>query len=231
MVIEHELASAGSRILAWIIDAALFSVLFALITFFIILPLEGNIVATAIIIFLVLLYFTYDLWMELFNQGQTLGKRAVGIRVIKLDRSRSDLQTFLIRSAFRMLDINLCGGSFAFLFIVSSPRRQRLGDLLAHTAVVKTESRLALNLSDLLRIETIDQYKPQYPQAKLLQDEDVITIRQTLDRYRNRPNPGNTEALHLLVDRLREYLDIEEIKERPEQFLKILVKDYIVLTR
>lgn len=235
VVIEHELAPAGSRILAWIIDSAIYAIFIAIILYTVIIPLENSNTHKNVIIlffiFLTILYVSYDFIMELLNNGQTLGKMAAGIRVIKLDRSRSDVQSFMIRAAFRMIDINMSFGSFAFLFIISSPRRQRLGDLLAHTAVVKTESRMALSLSDLQRIDSVEVYSPRYPQVKMLLDEEVITIRLTLDRYRKKPSRANSEALQLLIGQLKKVLEIETITEKPEQFLKTLVKDYIVLTR
>ncbi|MBI3234166.1 MAG: RDD family protein, partial [Bacteroidetes bacterium] len=173
----------------------------------------------------------YNPFCEIFFNGQTIGKRALNIRAIKLDRSRSDFQSFLIRSVFRMVDINLCGGTLAFVMISSSPKRQRLGDLLAHTAVVKTESRVNLELNDLLKIDTIEKYTPTYMQVRLLNDEDIITIRQVLERFRNHPNQGHHEALNALVSRLCEVLEIDYPRTSSEVFLRTLVKDYIVLTR
>lgn len=235
VVIEHELAPVGSRILAWIIDTIILSVFIWLhvIIFYMVMDSRRS-TDTAMVcmmIYLILVFILYNPICEIFFNGQSIGKRALNIRAIKLDRSRSDFQSFLIRGIFRMIDINLCLGSLAFIFISSSPKRQRLGDMLAHTAVVKTESSFGLQLSDLLNIDDIQKYTPVFPQVKMLHDEDIITIRLVLERFRNHPNKGHHEALNSLVFKLLELLEIDNTNMSQETFLKTLVKDYIVLTR
>jgi uncharacterized RDD family membrane protein YckC len=235
VVIEHELASVGSRILAWVIDTVLLG-LFIWIHAIIYLSTfkgmpENLAVLYTLIVYLTLVFLLYNPVCEIYFNGQTLGKRLLNIRVIKLDRSRSDFQSFLIRGVFRMVDINLCAGTLAFIFISSSPKRQRLGDLLAHTAVVKTESRINLALDDLMKIDSIENYTPNFPQVKRLTDEEIITIRQLLDRYRKYPNKAHHEALKEIVMKLCMVLEIDKPNTSAEVFLRNLVKDYIVLTR
>ena len=70
------------------------------------------------------------------TQGATLGKMALGLRVVKLDGSPISWSESIIRNLLRIID-----GLFAYLvgaiLIWTSPLKQRLGDRLANTVVVR----------------------------------------------------------------------------------------------
>jgi uncharacterized RDD family membrane protein YckC len=68
--------------------------------------------------------------------GRTIGKRLTGIRVVTDTGERADFGRVLLRTAFRLLD-GIGGYVVAFLLVVLSSRRQRLGDLVANTLVVR----------------------------------------------------------------------------------------------
>ena len=93
-------------------------------------------------VFFFLIYLVYFVVMEaLFSR--TLGKLFQGLVVRKLDGSRCDWKAALIRSALRIVEVNplLLGGLPAGLVIISSKRKQRIGDILAGTLVVSTTSQ------------------------------------------------------------------------------------------
>jgi len=70
-------------------------------------------------------------------QGATLGKRVMGLKVVKQDGSAMDWQASIIRNILRIID-----GFFFYLVgaivVWVSKSRQRLGDMAAHTLVVRT---------------------------------------------------------------------------------------------
>ena len=70
------------------------------------------------------------------TQGATLGKMALGLRVVKTDGSPITWTDSIIRNLLRIID-----GLFIYLvgaiFVWTSPLKQRLGDRAAHTVVVK----------------------------------------------------------------------------------------------
>lgn len=82
-----------------------------------------------------LLALVYAFVMEA-TQGATLGKMALGIRVVRLDGSPIGWSESLIRNLLRIID-----GLFVYLvgaiLIWTSPLKQRLGDRAAHTVVVR----------------------------------------------------------------------------------------------
>jgi uncharacterized RDD family membrane protein YckC len=68
--------------------------------------------------------------------GRTLGKVICGIRVVSEDRSKASFGQAALRTLLRIVD-----GIFAylvgFIFMMTSDRRQRLGDRAAKTLVVR----------------------------------------------------------------------------------------------
>lgn len=73
------------------------------------------------------------------TSGATLGKRAMGLKVVKEGGEPLDWQASLVRNILRIVD-----GLFFYLVgaiaVWVSKKRQRLGDMAAHTLVVKTGS-------------------------------------------------------------------------------------------
>jgi uncharacterized RDD family membrane protein YckC len=92
-------------------------------------------------IFYILIYFAYFIVFEAL-WSRTLGKYFQGLIVRKLDGDRCDWKAALIRTALRLIEINpiLLGGIPAGLIIISSERKQRLGDILAGTVVVSDKA-------------------------------------------------------------------------------------------
>lgn len=89
--------------------------------------------APAFVLFIIgFLYY----WLLETYLGGTLGKLVLGMRVTMEDGSPVTLTAALVRNLLRIID-----GLFAYLlgaiFIWTSPAKQRLGDRLAKTYVVK----------------------------------------------------------------------------------------------
>jgi uncharacterized RDD family membrane protein YckC len=80
-----------------------------------------------------IIYFTY---FE-STSGQTLGKRALGLRVIDLSTGRPpNVTKALARTLLRLVDWLPALYFLGFVVAALTPRRQRLGDLIADTVVV-----------------------------------------------------------------------------------------------
>lgn len=71
--------------------------------------------------------------------GATLGKMALGLRVVKTDGSPISWSESVIRNLLRIID-----GIFFYLvgaiFVWTSPRKQRLGDRAANTVVIRSRT-------------------------------------------------------------------------------------------
>ena len=88
--------------------------------------------APALIWFLV--FLAYYVVMEV-KWGGTLGKKALGLKVVREDGAPLDWQSSILRNVLRIID-----GFFFYLVgaivVWVSKKKQRLGDMVAHTLVV-----------------------------------------------------------------------------------------------
>jgi uncharacterized RDD family membrane protein YckC len=85
------------------------------------------------------LFFTeygYFAISEIWMDGRTLGKNAVGLRVVARDGSRPSNAALLLRNAVRTIDLAIGVPLMTF-----DPLSRRLGDRLAGTLVVRTRVR------------------------------------------------------------------------------------------
>jgi uncharacterized RDD family membrane protein YckC len=103
-------------------------------------------------IFFFLIYFVYFIVLEAL-WSRTLGKYFQGLIVRKLNGRRCDWRAAIIRGGLRIIEVNplLLGGIPAGLVIISTSRKQRIGDILAGTVVVSDKLRWgveAVPLSD-----------------------------------------------------------------------------------
>jgi uncharacterized RDD family membrane protein YckC len=84
-----------------------------------------------------LVVWTYFIVLEWLWNGQTLGKRAFGLRVITEDGSPAPFTAVLIRNLLRLVDFLPALYGVGVMAIVLSPKSQRLGDMAAGTYVVR----------------------------------------------------------------------------------------------
>jgi len=85
----------------------------------------------------VLVYFGYFLVFEA-SLGVTPGKLVMGLKILSFDGGRCTITQVLIRTAFRVIEVNplLLGALPAAIGIICTRDRQRLGDMVAGTVVV-----------------------------------------------------------------------------------------------
>lgn len=82
-----------------------------------------------------LIFIAYFIVMEKLY-GATLGKMALGLRVVNTDGSPISWGGSVIRNLLRIID-GLFGYLVGAIIIWTSPTKQRLGDKVAHTIVIK----------------------------------------------------------------------------------------------
>jgi uncharacterized RDD family membrane protein YckC len=84
----------------------------------------------------VVLYLGYYVLMEGYL-GQTVGKMLLGIKVIREDTGAvPGLKAAAIRTVLRIVD-GLFSYLVGFIAVLASAKNQRLGDMAAHTLVVR----------------------------------------------------------------------------------------------
>ena len=133
-------ASALQRVVAWLIDLVIVFVLMMLLLgigliSFLFTPGEFFFGLTTIAsMFLVI--FVYTIGLETLWEGQTVGKRALGIRAVKENGKKIKFQDALLRNIFRIID-NQLGGLVGLILIIVTKKKQRIGDFVAKTIVVQ----------------------------------------------------------------------------------------------
>lgn len=232
VVLEYELADLRDRAIAFLVDLAVMSIGMSLISTLVLagFSLEGT-AANVFSILVFCIFLFYSLVIEVFNNGQSVGKMAMKIQVIKTVGGQATFSDYAARWVFRMIDIYFSAGGIASILVASSAKAQRIGDIVANTAVIKLQPRLNLKLNDLLAIRSQDSYKPTYNQAKQLEEVDVLLIKTTLERYRQFKNLAHQEAVHLLAEKTRSTLGVGQPAQNDVQFLQTVLNDYVVLTR
>lgn len=86
-----------------------------------------------LIVLLVLMLVIVPVTVETVTRGRSLGKLAVGGRVLRVDGGAIGFRHAFIRALVGVLEIYMTFGSVALLTGVFTPRSQRLGDLMAGT--------------------------------------------------------------------------------------------------
>src|SRR5579871_741269 len=185
VVLQYELASLQDRVLAFIIDTICLVVGLMLASGIAGMMFSGSVTLRGVVmVALITVFSAYSLLFEFFNKGRSLGKMALRIQVIKLAGRHATFSDYAARWIFRLVDVYFSLGGIASLLVMSSAKGQRIGDIIANTAVVKTQPRMSIDLNDLLSIHKTSKYVPKYQQARRLQEQDALLIKATLERYR-----------------------------------------------
>jgi uncharacterized RDD family membrane protein YckC len=229
VTIQYELATIIQRIVATIID---FIAIFLFCLFFFVIFFENWEFAFEAYIIYALMFasFFYHLLFETFNHGQSLGKKIFKIRVIKINGERPGFFDFMIRTAFRIVDIPLSFTALALISVSSSEKGQRLGDFFADTTVIKLINLETFSLGSILMLDKLKTYTPVYPDVIQFKEEEMLLIKETLERSVRYKNPKHNEALDKLVYKIESLLGVTA-PDNKIAFLNTLIKDYVSITR
>ena len=247
--VEYELATMAQRLGATAIDIGMFIVYFIIFSMVFTLPnlfnFDSGEVGKRMFISLLALkipFIFYNPLIEYLTQGQSLGKYAVGIRVVTVSGERPGLREVFTRWIFKgdFLWISpsplfpiiwFIMGLIGIVYAGTAERRQRMGDVMGNTVVIKNKSSIRYSLRDVLSIKNQDNYTPVYPNAIRFTDEDMLLIKNTIQRVRANPNPETKKFAIQLADESARLIGLEETPKKRLQFLQTLLQDYVVLTR
>ena len=226
--LDYDLASVGDRIIGRLLDGL---VIAGYVVALLLLIGFGNIDSFFtnngwIIIIIILPVVFYDLLSELFLNGQSVGKKVMGFKVISLNGAQPSLSQYLLRWVFRLVDFSLSGSLVAVIMVAASDKRQRLGDLVAGTVLVKTKPRT--HFTDTWYQPTAETaYVVTYPEVINLKDRDIQLIKEVLNSV-NRS--GNLGLAHQAKDKIETVLNIKSKHFEAKDFLYAVLSDYNHLT-
>lgn len=100
--------------------------------------------AAVLIIFLVLVLVGYPAIFEMASGGRSLGKMALGLRVVSDDGGPERLRQAVFRALASVIEIWMLTGGPAVICSMISPKGKRIGDVFAGTMVISERApRLA----------------------------------------------------------------------------------------
>jgi len=224
-------ASIGERIVAFILDmlikasyvVILFYVLNKILNFNAYFATLDNWSVAAIIGILTLPVHLYTLVLESLMEGQTLGKRIMKIKVVKIDGYQAGFGDYLIRWIFRLFDIFITSGIGAVLAIIISKDNQRLGGIASGTAVITLKNNV--NISHTILENLKEDYLPQFPQVIALSDNDIRIIK---ENFQKATRTDDRIIIQKLTNKIKEILKLEydEKQFTQRQFIGTIIKDY-----
>lgn len=223
--LEYELAGIGDRIVAYLVDASIYIAYFFTVSMLLsVTRTSGN--EVFLILFLLLPIMFYQLLCEVFLNGQSLGKKVKNIRVISLNGNQPSLAQYLIRWMFRLVDMTMTSGVVAVLTVALSQRAQRVGDMLAGTAVVRT--RTSTKFNETIYSETSLDYIPQFEIAGNLSESDISLLKEVVNRYKSDPE-SQALVLQKAYIKTKSVLMVYEDYD-PLYFLETVIKDFNMVT-
>lgn len=185
--------------------------------------------------------FLYSLVCEVLMNGQTIGKKLMGIRVISLDGGKPTAGQFILRWITKFFEwpflfgfiFSSVGDVLIYIFstglfgigviiIVSlTAKNQRLGDLAAGTVVIDTRIDTSVHDTVFMQIDN-SNYKVTFPQVMRLSDNDINTIKTVLTQAEKR---NNHDISFRVEYKIKSVLQIESDLHTID-FLKKLLEDY-----
>lgn len=233
--INFKAASVGERILASFIDIVI-KLAYVLVISYVFLNMLGlsSYIDNAdpwsgitVIIVLFFPVFVYSLVLESIFEGQTIGKKLIKIKVVKLDGYQAGFGDYLIRWIFRSIENNLMGGIIGLIAMVSSKKVQRFGDMAAGTAVITLKN--SITISNTILEEIGNEYVPTYAMVIKLSDNDMRIIKET---FNNAVAQDDYELINKLKEKIEKVTGIKKMETtNNREFIRTILKDYNYYTQ
>ncbi len=182
---------------------------------------------SVIAIFLVFYFpvMVYSLTQESIFEGQTIGKRVLKIKVVKIDGYQASFGDYLIRWIFRLVDFTMLNGLIALIFVAATRKNQRLGDIAAGTGVISLKNNVSID--NTILEELGQEYVPVYPQVIKLSDNDVRIIK---DNYISARARHDYDLISKLSAKIESVTGIKNSAPNHE-FIETVLKDYNYYTQ
>ncbi len=221
--IDYPVGSVGDRILAYLLDR-LILIIYSVAALAVFVKLDNEPSYLWLIVFGVPWLF-YSVLFEIFMNGQTPGKKVLKIKVVRLDGTPATIGDYILRWIFAFVDIFILSGAVAVVMVAMGGKGQRLGDVVAGTAVVKLSEHEHVS-SQKVFVEAEENYTPVFSQVVNLSDHDIALIQRALEANRDQ---GNIQPVMVITDKIKSLLKIESDMP-PVKFLYTIIKDYQTIT-
>ncbi len=256
--LDFDIPDFHKRLFAWLLDVII-AILYVVVIFILAALIWGdgkNDVFTRNYAWISLIIMVpisiYPLATEIMFNGQTLGKKIMGIRVINQDGGNATVSQFVIRLLLRVSDLLMLNLFLFFVFIlptdakevlqssqllffflfmiadtlciIITKKSQRLGDLAAGTILVNLRTKA--DLEETVFMETENNYVPVFPEVMRLTDRDLNIIKSVYSAVIKKNDYALAERT---ASKIEGALKIHT-KQHPVDFLETLLKDYNYLS-
>lgn len=243
--LEFDIASLGKRALAYFIDIMV-GVVYVLLLHLTILEtaieIEGLFDVSQFFLVILPLFF-YHFFSEMLMNGQSLGKKVIGIRVVNKNGNAASISQYLLRwilSLPNIMFVPVVGYlvwvspwlGFVTIGILALPDAicyavtksgQRIGDLAANTVVVSTRHSIDIEQTIFREVSLDTGYQPKYPQVMRLTDKDINSLRNLLKQKRTKDLDTYTTRV---AERIETVLQISNDSADQYHFFEELLTDY-----
>lgn len=227
--IDQNIANLGTRIGAFALDVLVIVLYEVLMIFIFDLLMADNFFGGREFFVVSMVFglppFLYHLLMETFNNGQSIGKALLKIRVVRLDGMPPRFSDYLIRWLLRIIDISISSGAVAIFVFLLNGKGQRLGDVAAKTTVISEKKNVSLEGSLIITIP--ENYVPTYPQVTIFTDLEIQDIKRL---YKDAKQQHDAQIMHSLATKITTVLAIEN-EENPTTFVEKVITDYNYYTQ
>lgn len=232
--INFKAASVGDRMLASFLDLlikAAYTIVIIYVFFYWLgisktLDKVDNWSRMAIIILFFFPILIYSVVLESIFEGQTIGKKLIKIKVVKMDGYQASFGDYLIRWLFRIVENNILGGLIGLVAMLASSKTQRIGDMAAGTAVISLKNDISINNTILEEIG--NAYVPIYPLVIKLSDNDMRIIKET---FQIAEKKKDSITLKKLTKKIETVTGIKNQSGNELDFIKTILKDYNFYTQ
>lgn len=226
VVLRYDLAGGGNRGFAAIVDFVIATLVLvgalwgftslAAATRGAIGPFFGVLVLVAFAI-----AWSYFVLLEWLWQGQTVGKRMYGLRVIRDDGGPAGFIAVLIRNLLRIVDFLPAFYGLGLLMVIVTPRSQRLGDMAAGTYVVRAP-RPQLDYFSLRTMTPVAEGASV--ETRALPGEAQRLIREFVAREARLAPADRTRLARQIAERVRPYAQGAATIEDDVEFLRAVAR-------
>lgn len=239
VLLDARPTSFASRLAGALIDVIALAVvaigLTYLITRFVTVAPSADVQQITFVVIMVTILVIVPTTVDTLTRGRSLGKLAVGIRVVRDDGGPIRFRQALVRALVGILELWLTLGSVALITSLVNPQGKRLGDLMAGTYAVRIRGQRAPQV-----VITMPPFLAGWARSAdvaRLPDGLALQVRQFLGRAA-RLNPGSRYALsqQLAGDVSRYVAPGPPAGTHPEAFLAAVLatrrdREYAATTR
>jgi uncharacterized membrane protein SpoIIM required for sporulation/uncharacterized RDD family membrane protein YckC len=228
VVLDYEIAGLGSRALAAIVDTVILIAWLIALSFMVLrfVASFGDWVIALLSVLGFLSVWGYFTFFEGLRNGQTPGKRWLGIRVVRDTGHAVTFGAAVARNLLRVADFLPPPYLIGALFVALHPRGKRLGDLVAGTVVVRDRPTETAPLPAAQAGTGAEEPVAGVPE---LADEEFQFLRGFAERAPALPPEVRARVAGRLTDRLADRYP--DRAADPELFLATLYRDELARRR